>query len=139
MSLEKLYPYVASTYGPADLYYLPNAVSLATIWDGVPYVESAFPYSAVFAYLTAGIGWTYRLLFAGGGTFDPSGAGIESWVKAFNLPFGLADGILVYLIARGIGVAPRGGVAAGLLFTFNPPGLFSPSGWGPNHVINPLF
>ena len=43
MAAEKLYAYVTSTYGPAQLYYVPNIVSLPKIWHGVPYQEIPFP------------------------------------------------------------------------------------------------
>jgi hypothetical protein len=52
MGDEKLYAYVARTYGTAQLFYLPNISSLAKIWGGVPYGENAFPYEPVMAYLS---------------------------------------------------------------------------------------
>ena len=56
MGGEKLFAYVGKTYGMAQLYYLPNAVSLAGIWHGAPFVEAAFPYEPVSAYLHNAIG-----------------------------------------------------------------------------------
>ncbi len=49
MGGEKLYAYVARTYGPGQLYYVPDLVSLAKIWGGIPYIEAAFPYEPVMA------------------------------------------------------------------------------------------
>lgn len=67
MGDEKLYAYVAKAYGASQLYFLPNTVSLAQIFSGVPYLESAFPYEPVSAYLSAATGWLNSLLTVGGG------------------------------------------------------------------------
>jgi hypothetical protein len=47
---EELYAFVTRTYGLAHVYYLPNVVSLAGIWSGIPYVEAAFPYGPTFGF-----------------------------------------------------------------------------------------
>jgi hypothetical protein len=139
MGFEKLYAYVARNYGPDQLYYLPNVVSLAKIWSGVPYVESAFPYEPTFAYLFAGIGWLYGLVFAAGGTFSPNSVGLEHLIKAVNVLFGLLDSALIYLILRRLRVSERWSLVAGALFLFNPAVWFSMSVWGQTHVISLFF
>ena len=136
MGDEKLYAYVARAYGPAQLYYLPNVVSLARIWNGTPFIEAAFPYEPVSAYLHSAIGWLNSILFAGGGTFSPHGLQVEYLTKAVNVGFGLADAGLIYLILRQIRLSERWSLVAGALFLFNPAVWFSMSVWGQTHVFS---
>jgi hypothetical protein len=136
---EELYAYVAKAFGPQHLYYLPNVVSLATIWGGIPYLENAFPYEPVMAYLSAGVGWITSARFAGGGLFA-----LDSWqvayvIKAVNVLFGLGDGALIYLILREIKVARSWSLIASALFLFNPAVWFSMSVWGQTHVVSLFF
>ncbi|HUZ28312.1 MAG TPA: hypothetical protein VMU90_03670, partial [Solirubrobacteraceae bacterium] len=100
MGDEQLFAYVARVYGTAQLYFLPNVVSLAGVWSGVPYGEFAFPYEPVTAYLSMATGWVDSLLFAGGGSFPLDSAALEYTIKAINVLFGLADAALIYLILR---------------------------------------
>jgi Gpi18-like mannosyltransferase len=136
MGAEKLYAYVARAYGPDQLYYLPNLVSLAKVFGGVPYVETAFPYEPVTAYLSMAIGGLGSVLFAGGGTFSLSDVRLEYLIKAVNVAFGLADGVLIYLILRRFRVSERWSVIATALFLFNPAVWFSMSLWGQTHVVS---
>jgi len=136
MGVEKLYAYVARAYGPAQLYYLPNLVSIAWIANGVPFLESAFPYEPASAYLHTAIGWLNSLLFTGGGTFSPRSLSVEYLTKAFNVAFGLADSGLIYLLSRHVGLSKRWAVTAGALFLFNPAVWFSMSVWGQTHVFS---
>jgi hypothetical protein len=136
MSQEKLYAYVARAYGPAQLYYLPNVVSLARILSGVPYFESAFPYEPVSAYLSTTTGWLNSLLTAGGGTFRLDDVRLEYVIKALNVLFGLADGLLIYAILRRLGTSTRWSLTAAGLFMFNPATWFSMSVWGQTHVFS---
>ena len=136
---EVLYAYVTRTHGLVDLYYLPNTVSLARIWGGVPYVEAAFPYGPVFGYLESVIGWLGSFLFAGGGIFNLGDVRLLFLVKSVNVVFGLADAGLIYSIVRRTGIAQRWSVLAGALFLFNPAVWFSMSVWGQTHVISIFF
>jgi Gpi18-like mannosyltransferase len=136
MGAEKLYAYVARAYGPDQLYYLPNLVSLAKVFGGVPYVETAFPYEPVTAYLSMAIGGLGSVLFAGGGTFSLSDVRLEYLIKAVNVLFGLADAVLIYLILRRFRVSQRWSLIAAALFLFNPAVWFSMSLWGQTHVVS---
>lgn len=136
MGDEKLYAYVARTYGLAQLYYLPNIVSMTWVWGGIPYIESAFPYEPTSAYLHTAIGWLGSFLFAGGGTFSPRSVQIEYLTKSVNVLFGLADAGLIYLLSRHIGLSRRWSAIAGALFLFNPAVWFSMSVWGQTHVFS---
>lgn len=136
---EELYAYVLRTHGLGDLYYLPNVISLARIWGGVPYIESSFPYGPFFGYLFAGIGWLTSQLFAGGGAFDLNDVRLLYVIKAVNVLFGLADSGLIYLILSNIGVDRRRAVIGSALLLFNPAMWFSMSVWGQNHVISVFF
>lgn len=133
---EKLYAYVARAYGPSQLFFLPDVTSLASIWGGVPYVEAAFPYGPVVAYLFTGIGWLNSLLFAGGGIFGLASAQLGYVIKSVNVLFGLADAALIYAIMREIKVSQGWSRVAAALFLFNPAVWFSMSIWGQTHVIS---
>jgi hypothetical protein len=136
---EELYAYVARAYGPAHLYYLPNVVSLAGIWRGVPYLENAFPYEPVVAYLFAGIGWFTSALFAGGGVFARDSLQLGYVTKSVNVLFGLGDAALIYLVLRQINVSRAWSWIASALFLFNPAVWFSMSVWGQTHVVSLFF
>jgi hypothetical protein len=139
MGSAKVYAYVARVYGPAQLYYVPNIVSVAKIWNGFPYIEAAFPYGPVEAYLSTAIGGLSSLLLAGGGTFSPGSLQLEYVIKAVNVLFGLGDAVLIYLILRQIRVSERRSLYAGALFLFNPAVWFSMSVWGQTHVFSLFF
>jgi len=136
MGAEKLYAYVARTYGPDQLYYLPNLVSLVKVFGGIPYLETAFPYEPVTAYLSTAIGGLGSLLFVGGGTFSLSDVRLEYLIKAVNVLFGLADAVLIYAILRRVRVSQRWSLIASGLFLFNPAVWFSMSIWGQTHVVS---
>lgn len=141
MGVEKLSTYVARAYGPAQLYYLPNVISLPAVWNGTPEGESAFPYGAVFAYFAAGIGWLASVVFSGQDAYNSNlNAGpLEYLFKSVNVLFGLADGVLIYAILRHLNVRPRHSLIASSLFVFNPAVWFSMSVWGQTHVISIFF
>ncbi len=133
MGDEKLYAYILRNYGPGQIYYLPNVFSMAWIWNGLPFIESAFPYEPVSAYLHGGIGWLGGILF---GAFGPRSVDIEYLTKAVNVLFGLADAGLIYAILRQIGTSARWSLTAAGLFLFNPAVWFSVSVWGQTHVFS---
>jgi hypothetical protein len=139
IAAEKLYAYVAQTQGPTQLYYLPNVVSLAQLWNGVPISELGFPYGPAFAYLAAAIGWLGSHLFAGGGQFRLESVQLEYVVKSANVMFGLADSALIYAILRQIRVSNRWSLIAAALFMFNPAVWFNMSVWGQTHAISLFF
>lgn len=139
MGGQKVYAYVARAYGPAQLYYLPNVVSVAKIWNGVPYIEAAFPYGPVTAYLSTAVGWLSSLLLAGGGSFSLNSIQLEYVIKAMNVLFGLGDAALIYLILRQLRVSERWSLISGGLFLFNPAVWFSMSVWGQTHVFSLFF
>lgn len=139
MGDEKVYAYVARVYGPAQLYYLPNAFSVAKIWNGIPYIEAAFPYEPVTGYLSTAIGWLGSFLLAGGGSFSPDNSQLEYLIKAVNVLFGLGDAALILLILRQIKVSERWSLAGSALFLFNPAVWFSTSIWGQTHVFSIFF
>jgi hypothetical protein len=136
---EKLYAYTARTYGLADLFYLPNIVSLARVWLGVPYVETAFPYGPTFAFISAGEGWLTGLLSAKGGAISLFDIRLDVVIKSTNVAFGLADAVLIYAILRKIGSSRNWSLIAAALFLFNPAVWFSVAVWGQTHVISLFF
>ena len=137
--LEEMYSYVARTYGADQLYYLPNAMSLARFWGGIPYIEAAFPYGPVFGYMYAAIGWLNSVLFAAGGGFTLADTHLPYLLKSVNVLFGLADAVLIYVILRQIRAGQRWSLIAAALFLFNPAVWFSMSVWGQTHVISLFF
>lgn len=136
MGAEKLYAYVARAYGPQHLYYLPNLVSVA---KGVPYLETAFPYELVVAYLFTGIGWASSILFASGGIVALDSAQVTYVIKSVNVLFGLGDALLIYLILQTIKVSRKWSLIGSGLFLFNPAVWFSMSVWGQTHVMSLFF
>jgi hypothetical protein len=138
MRVEQLYAYVARTYGPSHLYYLPNLISLPQIWQGIPVQETSFPYEPVTAYLFTGIGWVNSVLLRGG-AFSPGSVQVEYLIKAVNVLFGLGDAFLIYWILRQIGASQRWSLLASALWLFNPAVWFSMSVWGQTHVISLFF
>jgi hypothetical protein len=137
--LEEMYAYVARSYGLDQLYFLPNAVSLARFWGGIPYIEASFPYGPVFGYLYAAVGWLTSVLFAGGGTFTLASAQLPYILKTVNVFFGLGDAALIYAILRQLRANTRWALIAAALFLFNPAVWFSMSVWGQTHVISLFF
>lgn len=139
-SNEQLYAYVARTYGTAQLYFLPDVTTSHTsTWNGVPWIEAAFPYQPVIAYLFAAIGWISTALFAGAGVISRSSDQLGYVIKSVNVIFGLADAVLIYFILRQLDVSERWSRIGGALFLFNPAVWFSMSIWGQTHVISIFF
>jgi len=134
---EKAYSYVAAQYGPVHLYYLPSLVGLPAVSNGVPYIEAAFPYGPVFAYVFAAIGWMSRLLF--GSVVSLTSIEPDYVIKAVNVAFGLGDAILIYAILTRLKVTQKWSLIAAGLFLFNPAVWFSMSVWGQTHVISLFF
>src|SRR5258708_38490616 len=98
-----MYADVARAYGPDQLYFLPNAMSLARFWGGIPYIEAAFPYGPSFGYMYAAIGWLNSTVFAAGGAFTLADGHLPYLLKTVNVLSGLADAALIYAILRRIG------------------------------------
>lgn len=138
MGDEQMYAYVARMYGASQLYFLPNLVTLPNIWLGTPFVELAFPYEPVTAYLSSGIGWLNSIL-AGGGAFAVESVQLQYMIKSVNVLFGLGDAALIYLVLRQIGTTQRWSLIPAGLFLFNPAVWFSMSIWGQTHVVSLFF
>jgi hypothetical protein len=136
---EQLYAYVAKTYGPTQLYFVPDVTSLAATWSNIPWIESSFPYQPVIAYLFTGIGWLSSIIFAGAGAFSAHSAQLGYAIKSVNVAFGLADGALIYLILRDLNVGERWSRIGAAFFLFNPAVWFSMSIWGQTHVFSIFF
>jgi hypothetical protein len=139
MTAEKFWAHIAVTESPAELYYLPNFVSLADAWNGGPWHEAVFPYGAVMAYVFTGVGAVNAALLVGPGGLDAQSYTVEFTIKATIVLFGLADGILIYQIARASTNSQRWALIAAGAFLFNPAVWFSMSVWGQTHVISIFF
>jgi hypothetical protein len=138
MGNEEVYAYVARAFGTAQLYYLPNVISLSAIWNGTPYIEAAFPYEPVLAYVSAFAGWANGLWPHDGVNAVPSDQ-LQYTVKTINVLFGLADGATIWLILRRLGMSQRRSLTTAAIFLFNPATWFSMSVWGQTHVISLFF
>jgi hypothetical protein len=136
---EKLYAYVARVYGPTQLYFIPGLTALPSNWSGVPWVESEFPYTPVIAYLFGGIGWLGSVVFTGGAMLGPASTVLGYLIKAINVAFGLADGVLIYVVLRELTVSERWSRIGAAFFILNPAVWFSMSIWGQTHVISIFF
>jgi len=137
---ESLYAYVARVYGPVQLYFLPDVTaSHSNNWSGVPWIEAAFPYEPVIAYLFSGIGWISSILFAGGGVIARSSDPVGNVIKSVNVAFGLADGLMIYVLLRELNLTARSSKIGAALFLFNPAVWFSMSVWGQTHVVSIFF
>ena len=134
---EEFYSYVARAYSPVQLYFLPDVTSLAAIWGGIPWVQASFPYEPVIAYLFSFTGWLGSFLF--GATFGTSSAALGYVIKSVNVGFGLADGILIYMVLRELNVNERWSKIGASIWIFNPAVWFSMSIWGQTHVISIFF
>src|SRR3989442_4656836 len=134
---EKVYGYVAAQYGPVHLYYLPNLVGVPAVSNGVPYIEAAFPYGPVFAYVWTAIGWISSLLLGSGPSL--TSIDVDYVIKAVNVAFGLGDALVIDLIIKGLTVTEKWSAIGAGLFLFNPAVWFSMSVWGQTHVISLFF
>jgi len=138
-SNEQLYAYVAKAYGPTHLYFLPDVTSLAGSGDGVPWIQASFPYEPVMAYLFTSIGWLSNVLFGGIGLSGSGATQLGYVIKAVNVAFGLADGVLLYFILHELHVGERWSRIGAAFFLFNPAVWFSMSVWGQTHVFSIFF
>jgi hypothetical protein len=136
---EKTFSYVGAQYSTSDIYFLSGISSPAKVWAGVPYAGEIFPYGPVMAYIFTGIGWLYRILFAGPGNLRLDSFQLEFLIKTANVLFGLADALLIYAILRQLGVRTKLCLAAGALFLFNPATWFVMSVWGETQTISLSF
>jgi hypothetical protein len=130
MADQESWSYIAATYGPAEVYVLAPFVTVAKVWNGIPYGDALFPYQPILVYLFTGFGWISRLF----GTSQ-----IEYIAKTVNLGFALLDGLLIFAILRRLSSSWRWSIAAAGLFIFNPAVWFSTSIWGANHVLSLSF
>jgi hypothetical protein len=136
---EQLYAYVAKAYGPTHLYFIADVTSLAGTWNGVPWIESSFPYEPLVAYLFTGIGLLSNLIFGGVGLLGGGATHIGLVIKSVNVAFGLADTALIYLILRQLQVGETWSRLGAAFFLFNPAVWFSMSVWGQTHVFSIFF
>jgi hypothetical protein len=127
---QEIWSYIAATYGPAEVYVLAPFVTVAKVWNGIPYGDALFPYQPILVYLFTGFGWISRLF----GTSQ-----IEYIAKTVNLGFAILDGLLIFAILRRLNASWRWSIAAAGLFIFNPAVWFSTSIWGANHVLSLFF
>jgi hypothetical protein len=139
MLSQRVWAYVAGSSSPAQLYYLPNLVSLAEVWNGGPWHEAVFPYQPAMAYIYALTGWAQRLFFSGPAGFSADTFQVTFLIKSINVLFGLGDALLIYLILREIKTSQRWSLVGAGLFAFNPAVWFSMSVWGQTHVISLFF
>jgi hypothetical protein len=130
MADQEVWSYIAATYGPAEVYVLAPFVTVAKVWNGIPYGDALFPYQPILVYLFTGFGWISRLF----GTSQ-----IEYIAKTVNLGFALLDGLVIFAILRRLNSSWRWSLAAAGLFIFNPAVWFSTSIWGANHVLSLFF
>ena len=135
MTAAKIWAYIAADRGPLALHYLPHTVSLAKVWGGAPYHEAVFPYHPLVAYYFTFVGWAYRSFLNGPGPLLMDTFQLEFLIKSFNVFFGLADAVLIYLILRELKLPQRSALVAGGLFLLNPAIWFSMSVWGQTHVV----
>ena len=139
MLSQRVWAYVAGTSSLPQLYYLPNVVSMAEVWNGGPWHEAVFPYQPVMAYIYGCTGWADRLFFSGPGGFSADAFQLTFLIKTTNVLFGLGDALLIYLILREAKTSQRWSLIAAGLFAFNPAVWFSMSVWGQTHVISLFF
>lgn len=135
MSAQKIWAYIGTTLAPANLYYLPNAVSLGYVWGGSPYYEAVYPYEPFFGHLFSAIGFIDRtLLFDTGSPVESSQLAVL--IKLVNLSFLVTGGALIYVILRRVGMGYRSSLIGMAMFLFNPAVWFSSSVLGLTHVIS---
>jgi len=132
MANERVYSRVATQYGMANLYYLPNVVPLANVWGGVPYGAAPFPYEPVMAYLFGFVGFIGSL----GSSSVVSAAHMEYVIKMIDVIFGLLDAGLIFLIVKRFNASVGWALVGAGAFLFNPAVWFSMSIWGQTHVFS---
>jgi len=140
MGAARVWTYVAATRPLQELYYLPNLVPLAHVWNGGPWHEAPFPYGFSLAYLFAAAGYIYRLFLLGPGGFDGGGYQLELLLKTVFTAFAIGNGVLLYHLARDLYPhrrrAPWVVVA---LWLGNPAVWISAAVWGQTHVVSSFF
>jgi hypothetical protein len=135
MSAQKIWAYIATSFPPSHLYYLPNTISLGYVWGGTPYYEAVYPYEPVFGHLFSAIGFIDRtILFDTGSPVESSQLAVL--IKLSNLVFLVAGGVLIYLILRRVGMGTRSSQIGAALYLFNPAVWFSSSVLGLTHVVS---
>ena len=132
----KVWSYVAFKYGFADLYYRTILVPAAGAWQGVPVHEATFPYGITKAYFYLAAGWAYHLL--PGSSLTINTFSFEVLLKAMNVLFGFADGILVYLIVKRL-TSRRTALTSAILFALNPALVLVMSVWGSTETVSLFF
>jgi hypothetical protein len=132
----KVWSYVAFKYGLADLYYRTILVPAAGAWQGVPVHEATFPYGITKAYFYLAAGWAYHLL--PGSSVTVNTFSFEVLLKAMNVLFGFADGILVYLIVKRL-TSKRTALTSAILLVVNPALVLVMSVWGSTETVSLFF
>lgn len=136
----KLWAYVGARYDVLDIYRLPRFVTPAEIWDGQPLEATPHPYGPVMAYFFTAVGWLYKLFLTEPTSWQGGVWGLPgSVMKGTILLFLLADSLLIYLIARRLGLDVRWAALAAALFLFNPLVWLVSAVWGTTHVVSAFF
>ena len=135
----KTWSYIVSEYGFLELYKLTPIVTSAEISEGIPWSFAGFPYGLTKVYYYLSIGFLDRLFLSGPGGLEIDAFGLEFLLKLFNVMFGLADGLLIYLIMRQMGAGPRLALIPPALFLFNPVTWFIMSIWGSTENVSLFF
>jgi hypothetical protein len=140
MSAARVWTYIGATRSIDQLYYLPNLVSLAHVWNGGPWHEAPFPYGFSLAYLFIAIGRVYRMFLAGPGPIDIHDFHLDLLLKAIFTAFALADGLLIYKLAQALYPNRRWAPwIATALWTANPAVWVSAAIWGQTHTVSAFF
>jgi hypothetical protein len=133
---SEIWTYIAVQEGMPALYYHSLLVPAAAAWNGVPVHEAVFSYGITKAYYYLAVGWLYQL-WASQPSALPTGS-LQALLKSLNVIFGLADGLLTYLILKRIvGSVSAAGSAA--LLVLNPAMIFVMSVWGSTESISIFF
>src|SRR5207245_7702705 len=119
-----------------DLVHRPFLVPASAVTSGIPWHAASFPYALTKAYYYLGLGWLYQLLLSPPGRPMIDTFQFEFLVKVSNVVFALADGLLMYLILRRIGVRSNQVAGALIVFLFNPALWFIMSVWGSTETVS---
>ena len=135
---SKVWAYVPSHLGLADLYYRTLLVPASAAWGGVPLHEAGFPYGFTKAYYYGAAGVLFDLGAGSSGTAPVSTFSLEALLKALNVLFGFADGILAYLILRML-IPTGNALTSALLLAINPAVVLVMSLWGSTETVSVFF
>jgi hypothetical protein len=135
---SRVWSYVAFKDGIPDIYYRTLIVPAAAAWLGIPVHEAVFPYGITKAYYYFVVGWAYHLGLNPSGPANINTFSFEVLLKAFNVLFGFADAVLIYLILRRL-VTRRSALVSALLFGLNPALVLVMSVWGSTESISAFF